>query len=106
MLAQIITMQAKPSQMETALNLTRNVIAPSMQVYPGFHHWYSLVDWELEKVLSIAIWQNEASMNRFSQDMLPQMFQKLGKFIDVEAARIDVFEIVVDKAKSGASLCQ
>ncbi len=104
MLAQIITMQAKPSQMETAVDLTRNHFAPSMQIYPGFHHWYSLVDWELEKVLSIAIWKNEASMNRYSQNILPQMFQKLGKFVDIEAVGITTFDVVFDKSQKVPSV--
>ena len=100
MLAQIITMQAKPSQMETAVELAEHIVAPKVQTYPGFHHWYSLVDWELEKLLSVTIWANKTSIDRYGREFLPQVLHAMSKYIEAETAVVETFEVAIDRVWS------
>ena len=95
MFARVITIKSRPGMMPEAVKLSEEVVVPSVQSFPGFHHWYSFVDWEQEKGVSIAIWENEADMNRYQQEVMPGVFQELSRYVAVESAKVETFEVPI-----------
>jgi quinol monooxygenase YgiN len=95
MFARVITIKARPGKMPEAVKLSEEVVVPSVQTYPGFHHWYSFVDWKQEKGVSIAVWENEADMNRYQQEVMPGVFQELSKYIEIESAQVETFDVPI-----------
>lgn len=96
MFARVITIYARPGMLNEAINLSREVVIPSVVSHPGFHHWYGFVDWEKEKSVSIALWENEADMNHYAQEVMPGVFKELGKYIQVENAKMETLDVVFD----------
>ncbi|MDJ0755039.1 MAG: antibiotic biosynthesis monooxygenase [Ardenticatenaceae bacterium] len=95
MFARVMSMKVKPGQMTAALDLAEYVVVPTLETYPGFDHWYSFVDWDTEKVMSVAIWRNEVDMNRYSREVMPGVLAAMGQHVEVEDSVIQLFDVAI-----------
>lgn len=95
MFARMITMYARPGYLREAVDVTRTVILPSMQTYAGFNHWYTLVDWDSEKVVSIAFWTSAADMDTYCQLDLPKLMGKIGEVMRIDTSELDTLDVAI-----------
>jgi quinol monooxygenase YgiN len=84
MYARVVTAQISPDQVDEAIRLWQEFVAPSVKQQPGFNSARLLVERKTGKVRSMGLWQTEADLLWIRPDdrlhiweeIVPHLFDK------------------------------
>ena len=95
MYAQVVRIQIKPGEMDQAISIFRDSVAPAVSQRNGFKNLYLAVDREGNSAVAFGLWETQADVEALASSGFYQ--EQVAKFAAVFAAPPErvVYEVAV-----------
>ena len=94
MFARVTTFQSAPDRAEEETRYTEEKLIPVTRQMPGFKGWYTLVERQTGKGLTITLWESEEAM-RASEERATQLRSQTTQDLPLQVQAVDRYEVTV-----------
>lgn len=95
MYAQVVRVQIKPGEMDNAINIFRDSVAPAVSQQKGFKNLYFVVDREGNNAIAFGLWETQADVEAVaSSGFYQEQVAKLAAVFAAPPERV-VYEVAL-----------